>query len=90
MSVIIAPSILAADFGNLQRDCELVNNSKADWFHLDIMDGLFVPNISFGAPVVKAISKHTKTTKNLSKTQLFEKSFPSGGYDMRMVHTLQE
>ncbi|MBT7726383.1 MAG: ribulose-phosphate 3-epimerase, partial [Flavobacteriales bacterium] len=47
MSVIIAPSILAADFGNLERDCEMVNNSKSDWFHLDIMDGVFVPNISY-------------------------------------------
>ena len=57
MSVKIAPSILSADFGNLEREVRLINNSKADWFHLDIMDGLFVPNISFGMPIVKTIPK---------------------------------
>ena len=57
MSVKIAPSVLAADFGNLERDIKMINSSKADWFHLDIMDGLFVPNISFGMPVVESISK---------------------------------
>ncbi|NDV44654.1 ribulose-phosphate 3-epimerase [Flagellimonas sediminis] len=57
---IIAPSLLAADFANLQRDIEMVNQSEADWFHLDIMDGVFVPNISFGMPVVEAIAKHAK------------------------------
>ena len=57
---LIAPSILAADFGNLQRDIEMINNSEADWFHIDIMDGVFVPNISFGMPVLEAIAKHTK------------------------------
>ena len=56
--VKIAPSLLAADFGNLQRDVEMVNNSQAHWHHLDIMDGLFVPNISYGMPVIKAISEH--------------------------------
>ena len=57
-TVKIAPSLLAADFGNLQRDVELVNKSKADWHHLDIMDGVFVPNISYGMPVIKTIAKH--------------------------------
>lgn len=61
-NTIIAPSILAADFANLQRDIEMINNSEADWFHIDIMDGVFVPNISFGMPVLEAITKHAKKT----------------------------
>jgi len=56
----IAPSVLSADFANIQRDVEMINNSKADWFHVDVMDGMFVPNISFGFPVIKAIAKHAK------------------------------
>ena len=61
-NTLIAPSLLAADFANLQRDIEMINNSEADWFHIDIMDGVFVPNISFGMPVLEAITKHAKKT----------------------------
>ena len=57
---IIAPSILAADFANLQTEVELINSSEADWIHIDVMDGEFVPNISFGIPVCNAINKHSK------------------------------
>ena len=57
---IIAPSVLSADFGNLERDCQMINDSEADWFHIDIMDGVFVPNISFGMPVLKSINLHAK------------------------------
>lgn len=60
MSIIVAPSMLSADFGNLDKDVEMVNQSEAGWFHLDIMDGVFVPNISYGFPVVKAIAKRAK------------------------------
>lgn len=61
-NTLLAPSVLAADFGNLQRDIEMINQSEADWFHIDIMDGVFVPNISFGMPVLEAIQKHAKKT----------------------------
>lgn len=60
MKHLVAPSILSADFANIQRDVEMINSSDADWFHVDVMDGVFVPNISLGFPVVKAISKHAK------------------------------
>lgn len=59
MSHLIAPSILSGDFANLQKDIEMINNSQADWFHVDVMDGVFVPNISFGFPVLEAINRHT-------------------------------
>lgn len=60
MSILLAPSMLSANFGELDKDVELVNNGAADWFHLDIMDGVFVPNISYGFPVVKAIAKKAR------------------------------
>ena len=61
-NTLIAPSVLSADFANLQPDIEMINNSQADWFHIDIMDGVFVPNISFGMPILAAIQKHAKKT----------------------------
>ena len=60
MELIISPSVLSCDFANIQRDVEMINDSEADWFHVDVMDGVFVPNISFGFPVVEAIKKHAK------------------------------
>lgn len=60
MSRLIAPSVLSADFANLQRDVEMINRSNADWFHVDVMDGVFVPNISFGFPVMKSLQKHAQ------------------------------
>ena len=89
-SKLIAPSILAADFGNLQRDIEMVNNSEADWIHVDIMDGVFVPNISFGMPVLKVISKHAKKTVDVHlmivDPDRYIKTFADLGSDILTVH----
>ena len=89
-SKLLAPSMLAADFGNLQRDTEMVNNSDADWFHIDVMDGHFVPNISYGMPVIAAIKKHA--TKPLDVHLMIEKperyieDFAKVGADIITVH----
>ena len=90
MSIIIAPSILAADFGNLSRDCEKINRSNADWFHLDVMDGLFVPNISFGMPIVSLIRKMTKKPLDvhlmITKPERYIDKFIEIGSDILTVH----
>ena len=90
MSIKIAPSILAADFANLQRDIEMVNQSEAHWFHIDIIDGVFVPNISFGMPVLDAIAKHAKKTIDVHlmivDPDRYIKTFADLGANILTVH----
>lgn len=89
-NTLIAPSVLAADFANLQRDIEMINNSEADWFHIDIMDGVFVPNISFGMPVLEAINKHAKKTIDVHlmivDPDRYIKTFATLGSNVLTVH----
>lgn len=90
MAHLIAPSILSADFANLQRDIEMINRSQADWFHVDVMDGVFVPNISFGMPVISAVKKHA--TKPLDVHLMivdpdrYIPAFKKSGADILTVH----
>ena len=87
---LIAPSVLAADFSNLQRDIEMINESEADWFHIDIMDGVFVPNISFGMPVLRDIKKHAKKTLDVHlmivNPDQYIETFYKLGADILTVH----
>ena len=86
----IAPSILAADFGNLDKDCTMVNKSQADWFHIDVMDGVFVPNISFGIPVIKSIKKVSEKPLDVHlmivDPDRYIQKFKSVGADILTVH----
>jgi ribulose-phosphate 3-epimerase len=90
MNRIIAPSLLAADFTNLQRDIEMVNTSEAEWLHLDIMDGVFVPNISFGIPVIQAVKKISRKPLDvhlmITEPSRYIKAFRDAGADILTVH----
>ena len=90
MSHLIAPSLLASDFANLQKECEMINSSDADWYHLDVMDGVFVPNISFGIPVVKYINKHTLKPLDVHlmivEPERYIKEFKNVGANILTVH----
>ena len=90
MSIKVSPSILAADFGNIEKECNLIDNSDADWFHLDVMDGIFVPNISFGMPIVKAIrgmtSKPLDVHLMITQPERYIEKFIDLGSDIISFH----
>ncbi|HAD97289.1 MAG TPA: ribulose-phosphate 3-epimerase [Cryomorphaceae bacterium] len=87
---IIAPSLLACDFANIQSECEMLNASQADWFHIDVMDGVFVPNISFGMPVIQAMKKHSQKPMDVHlmivQPERYIKEFKAVGADILTVH----
>lgn len=90
MSILIAPSILSGDFANLQRDVEMINKSEADWLHVDVMDGIFVPNISFGFPVISAIKKYSQKPLDVHlmiiQPERYISQFKDTGADILSVH----
>lgn len=90
MSHLIAPSVLSCDFANIQRDVEMINSSTADWFHVDVMDGVFVPNISFGFPVIEAIKRHAKKPLDvhlmIENPDQYILEFKKAGADVLTVH----
>ena len=90
MDHLVAPSLLSADFGNLKRDIEMINQSQADWFHLDVMDGVFVPNISFGFPVIEYINQYATKPLDvhlmITQPERYIKEFKAAGADILSIH----